>query len=459
MKARRTLHALLFLTGALPTAAQEDESRISDEVIPPRTDLVPDRPRPILELGDPFLGPGPLNRSISLPTGAELQPSILFFGTLRTAAQSFDDGNDTRGEWVSRADIFANVQFTGTERFLAGMRPLDESGEFTRYVWEPDSEDGWHDEFNGEFTTLFFEGDLGEMFPALDPSDAHPLDLGFSVGRQPISFQEGLLIEDRIDALGITRNTLLPSGTSNLRVTALFAWDEIGRDDNREDKDALLFGLFSEADLPETTLSFDAIYVDDSDGGDANGDSDALYFGAGAVQRIGHTNSSVRVLGSHTLHEESDAASKGVLLFGELSRNPTGSDDLVYATAFWGIDQFSSAARAPDVGGPLGRAGILFAAVGLGDYGAALGNRADDSFGGAVGWQTFLGDADHRRQLILEVGGRVDTEGSSRDAIATGFRLQQALGHHAILRFDGFVAGQDDVELRTGIRTELVWKF
>ncbi len=442
----------------LPRAvAAQDASRLSNVALPPQVERVPDRPRPLFELGDPFLGSGPLNEAFVLPTGAALQPSFLVFGTFRSALQTFDDGGEVTTEWASRLDLFGNLQLSGTERLLVGLRPLDDDGRFTRYRFEPGPGE-FEGELDLELSTLFFEGDLGELLPGLDERDTGRLDWGFAVGRQQLTFQDGLLVDDRIDALGVTRNTLLPAGTSNLRVTALVGWDEVHRDDNREDEDALLVGVFSEADLPRSTVSLDVVYVHDDDDDDGV-DTDALYAGAGAVQRLGHWNTTFRALASHPVHAESPAASRGQLLFAELSRTPTASDDLVYANAFWGIERFSSAARGPERGGPLGRAGILFAAVGLGSYGAPLGNDPDASIGAALGWQTFLGGDDRRRQLVLEVGGRVDTDASNREAVAGGFRYQQAAGRHAVWSLDGFVAGLDDAGPRSGLRAELALKW
>ena len=446
------------LFGQEEAGEEHDSSRISDEVVPPRVDLVPDRTPPLLELGNPFLGIGPIDEPLTFPTGAELQPALTVFGSLRTALQTFDAGAVTTTELATRLDLFGNLQLSGTERFLVGFRPLEEDGRFTRYTFEPDGPgDGYEGEVDLTPSTLFFEGDFGEIFPGLDPRDERRLDYGFAVGRQQLTFQEGMLVNDRIDSLGITRNTLLPRGGSNLRVTGLVGWNEIHRDDNREDDDALLFGLFSEADFPRSTFTLDLAYVDDTDGS-TGGSTDAFYAGAGAVQRIGHWNTAFRALTSRA-EDDTPAASDGTLLFAEVSRNPVHSDDLVYGTAFLGFDRFSSAARGPETGGPLGRAGVLFAAVGLGSYGSALGNEADDSFGGALGWQTFLDDETHRNQLILEVGGRADTDESNREAVAAGFRFQRALGSRTVLRFDGFLTGRDDLEPLAGLRCELLIKL
>lgn len=448
--------ALLACCATLPAAQGAEGPRLSDAVLPPQVELVPERPRPLLELGDPFFGPGPLREGIELPGGAVWQPSFLVYGTLRTAAQTFDDGNDALSEVATRLDLFGNLQLTGTERVLVGLRPLDTNGRFTSYVLDARTggDEGWQEHTDLKLESLFFEGELGELFPGLDAGDRHALDLGFSVGRQPILLQDGLLVDDVIDAVGVTRNALRPPGFSNLRVTALFGWDNVHRDDNRENEDALFWALSAEGDLGESTVSLDGVYVDDTDG-----ESDAFYFGAGGVQRVGRTNTALRAIASLPVHEETPQAGRGVLVFTELSCNVGASDDLVYLDAFLGLGEPSSAARARDRAGPLGRTGLLFAAVGLGRYGAALGNRADDAFGAALGWQGFLGDPDHRRQLVLEVGGRESTEDPDLGAVALGTRFEQAFGRHLALRLDGFVAGRESEAPSTGARLELAWRF
>ena len=55
------------------------------------------------------------------------------YGTARTALQTFDDGERQITEWANRLDLFGNLQLTGTERLLIGIRPLDEEGEFSGY--------------------------------------------------------------------------------------------------------------------------------------------------------------------------------------------------------------------------------------------------------------------------------------------------------------------------------------
>lgn len=425
-----------------------DSSRFSDVALPLQYDDVPPRPQPLLELGTPFMHPGPIGGGFELPTGAIWQPNFLVYGTYRTGFVGVDRGAP-QSEWANRLDLFGNLQLSGTERILVGLRPLDEDGVFSGRRHEPFSESV--DGSNTRVETLFFEGEIGEIFPALDPHDFGQKDIGFSVGRQPISFQGGQLIDDNLDVVAFTRNSLDIGDVSNLRITALFAWDDIHRGGGVEDETARLYGLLGEADLTGSTVEVDVIRSTS----DLTGD--ALFAGVSVTQRLGHLNSTVRINTSQP-DEESSATTRGTLLFSELSWTPHHSEDLVYLDAFVGLDRYSSAARNPLAGGPLGRTGILFAATGLGTVGAPLGNDADNAAGAAFGRQFIFNEG--REQLILEMGARSATDGSDQSAAAIGCRYQRAFGQHLIVAYDLYGGyreqGEDDF---VGGRVELLFKF
>lgn len=442
---------LLLMTGlclapgharAQTEGGSHSDSRISDELIPLAD--VPQRPDPLLELGDPFLGRGPISEGFELPTGAVWQPAFLAYGTFRTGVQGATQSGTDFVEAATRFDLFGNLYLTQTERILVGIRPLDDDGQFTRYTLHsdpalPDSLDGFQDELNATVRTLFFEGDFGELFPVLDPDDSGSMDIYFSVGRQPLRFQDGLLIsENAIDMVGVTRANLKPFEVVNTRVTGVFGWGDINRPNGRfnpGDGSAKLFGLFTETDTRERTVQLDAVYVraDDARG-------DGIYGGLSSTRRIGHYNNTIRILGSYPVGDETRFTRKGVLIHNEFGWTPYHTHDWVYVNLFGGIGKYRSAARGPAAGGPLGQTGVLFAAVGLGRYGAALGNRADNAVGGSVGYQWFF---DHnRKQLLLEGGARYtyDKAGlpGARDVGAIGARYQMAMGRRFVLELSGF---------------------
>jgi hypothetical protein len=438
-----------FLAECSEPEEDENESRLSDECIP-LADL-PDRPRPIIELGEPFLGTGTLGSGFTIPGGAVWQPALMAFGTLRTAIQGSGRSDGTRlMEAVARFDLFGNLYLTQTERVLVGLRPLDQDGAFTRYTIQgsspglPDAAREFEDELNYDLTTLFFEGDLGEMFPSLDNDDSAGLDIYVGVGRQPLAFQEGALLnEDAMDMVGLTRANMKIAGTVNTRITGVYAWGEINRHGiafNPEDGDAQLFGLFSEIDTRSTTVELDAAFVQSS-----NLTGDGIYAAIADTRRIGRFGNTFRVLASFPIGAETQFNSQGVLIQNQLSWTPHHNHNFWYVSVFGGINEFRSAARGASAGGPAGAAGLLFAAPGIGRAGAPLGNTVDKTVGGSLGHQIFSHDT--RKQLLIEVGGRygyddiVDGSGSVRTpptAFAGLARAQIAMRRRFVVILDAF---------------------
>ena len=492
-----------------------DESRISDEYIPLFIEGFPKRPKPLIELGQPFLGTGNIGSGFTIPGGAVWTPSFVAFGTYRGGISTIDDGAIRTFQWANRLDFFGNLALTGSERFVFGFRPLDETIDgrrlFSGYSANTPGEGGFVDQLNFDWNTvshLFFEGELGELFPGLDDDDRRGLDFGFSVGRQPISFQEGLLIHDSIDAIGITRNNFKPGNVVNLRFTGLYSWNEVNRNTpssagavrNVEAQSAHLVAGFTEMDLESMTVAVDVIYVRGGEFAGATGPvlaSDGLYAGFSVVGRpgAGFFNTALRVVTSVPLGEETpegsvlgftasglplevtNPASRGTLVFAETSWTPHHTENYFYANGFYAIDDYRAAALDPTIPGPLARAGILFEAPGLGNVPEALSATAREVVGGAFGHQRFFGGLGIRQQLVFEGGGRFSTQECPvatsmcmPHQIAGGGRYQIAVGRRGVIRVDGFAGreslrgmavgtGGDDSVFTVGARAELVVQF
>ena len=461
-----------------------------DEILVSQVRPFPKRPRTLHFFGDEFLNHGNIQPGIKIPTGAVWQPSLFAYGTLRTAWQYEQTGNQlppitdvagppiSRGEatveeLVQRLDLFFNLALTPTERIVLAFRPFDHNGNFNGYRWQVPNlvnKDDWYLRGDLDIDQFFFEGDLGEIFPGLDPKDTGAADIGFSIGRQPLSFQEGIMINDRIDAVGLTRNNLHWGNATNTRLTGVWAWDELHRGvgaQNRRRQEAKLFALFTSTDFADTTMDFDLAFVNDGvsrvrlnnntiqlEGGDL------FNVGLSFVQRIGHVstafrfNHSKRVSGEDTIH-----SSSGSVFMAETSYTMPHSYDLVYANLFVNVDQYQSVARDPSVGGPLGRLGVLFASPGIGFIGAPIENTTDhDSFGAAIGYQKFFDET--RKQVLIEVGGRDDFDDSdNRGRLGVLARYQQAIGTHYVWRVDGYYVSREGLDDKRGIRTEFVVQF
>jgi hypothetical protein len=416
------------------------------------------RPPLIYEGGDLFLGTGNLYEGFETPWGAIWQPQLWIFGTLRSAVYTFDDGVvSPSAEWGNRLDLYANLQLTGTEKIIIGIRPLDRNrlDRFSRVTFN-DNRGGDQEEFNADIRTFFFEGDLGSLFPKLDPGGYTWLDYGFTVGRQLLTFQEGILLNDEIDSVGIVRNNIRLPGVSNLRTSLLYGWNEVGRSNasNVGGTSTNIIGLFNSADTPLSSINLDFIYTIDAN---EITNEDAFYVGLSSIQRIGHFNTAFRINSSITEGGNNTRAGDGTLLSSEISFTPQSSDDIVYLNTFVSSGNFTQAGREPVVGGPLGALGILFASPSLGNFGSELNSFADDVAGFALGYEAFW--QNHRRSLTLEVAGRKDIGGDGIDSIAVGFEFRQRLLQRLQLQVDVHRSLFESRDDGYGARTELLYQF
>ncbi|MCP4846369.1 MAG: hypothetical protein GY899_00280, partial [Verrucomicrobiaceae bacterium] len=296
---------------------------------------------------NPFLGSGEISPGFETPSGAIWQPYLIIYGESRSALQTFDNGGREISEWANRLDVFANLYLTPTERINLGLRPLDSGGQFSGYRFGGTEGSGTENHLNLDIQSLYFEGDFGELFPNLDPLDQESLDYGFSIGRQPVNFQDGIMLNDSFDAIGITRSSLFLLGSSATRITGMLGINELHRGDNVIDRNALIYGLFFSSDYSKATYDLDLAYVNSS----TAAGSDGLYLGCAQTRRFGHLNSTLRANFSWALDQETSAVANGSLFTAQFSRTPTYNNDLIYLNAFAGIDNYTSAARDPATGG------------------------------------------------------------------------------------------------------------
>lgn len=404
---------------------------LSDVSIPLQE--LPERPDTLFYLGDPFFGRGPISTGFEIPTGAVWQPQFFPFGSYSTAIQTYDDGNQQVSQWVSSLDIYGNLNLTPTERLLIGFTPLDNDGEFSGYQFHPGGES--LNALNGHVQTLFFEGRFDSLFPGLKSATGNWASFDFALGRQPVSYQSGILINDTLDSLGITRTSLNFLGSSATTITGLYGWNHINRADNVRDGEAQLLGLFSTWNYPDNQIEADIVLVYDVDSNDS---SNGLNLALSSYQQFwGVLDTTFNINQSIAVGETSDRSRTGTLLFSQFNMQPPNTVDNAYMNMFWGINEYTSAARSAEAGGPLGQTGLLFAATGLGDFGPALPSDGQDMFGGSIGYERYLGSI--RRRIIFEFGGV--TQDSS---LAFGSQFEQAIGRNFFLTLGSFVSYQEN---------------
>ncbi|MFT5498705.1 MAG: hypothetical protein ACI9TH_004120 [Kiritimatiellia bacterium] len=458
-----------------PLGEVTGKPRLSDK--PAEFLSVPPRPAMPIELGCKFLGSGKLPDGFEVPGGAVWSPCFWLFGTYRTAFQTYESvgpvGRNT--EWANRLDLFANLQLTSTEKCLLGVAPLDKNRftNFSRYSFESNQgQEGGRSEAGVYVRAAFCEGDFGSLFPNLDPKGTGYSDFGFSFGRQQITFQEGIMLSDVLDSVGVVRNNLHAPGFPNIRVTGLYAFDSIDRgavSNRRRLNDGGLYGLFMQADTTASTWALDLATVrddkDDSTGGDG------YWIGLAATQRgfnpwngIGAVSTTYRINASISDGADTSQVTDGVLLSAEFMWTPHNSDDVVYINPFWGVDRYSQAGREPIQGGPLAPLGIAFASPSLGNHLSELSAFNTAVVGVAMGYQAFWDS--HRRNLVIELAGIKDTtrslfktDGAGTDGAALSIQLQQAVGQHVQLQLDAFISYIEGRSAGSGARFEVLTQF
>ena len=448
------------LADFFPIGETQETSRFSDEKIQL---LVPsdtgNRPPLIYEKGDDFLGVGELQEGFETPWGAVWQPQLWLFGTARTSLFYFDNGvRSPSSEWATRLDLFANLQLTHTEKVIIGVRPLDRNqfNRFTR-VQLNDEFGSSKIEPNLDVRTFFFEGDFGSLFPNLDPMGTKPVDVGFSVGRQALTFQNAIMINDTIDAIGLVRNNIRFAGISGMRSTAVYGWNELDRSNARTSSKSDLFGLFNSIDTPGGTKNFDIIYIDDDlEGGNS------LNVGLSSIQRIGHYNTTFRINRSFA-ERGTVKANRGTMYSSEVSWTPYKSDDIMYVNSYVVDGTYTQAGRESIVGGPLGGLGILFASPSIGNFLSELNNFTSEEAGLVIGYEAFFSDGkqanNHRRSLTLELAGIKDLGHNGFDDFAGGFEFRTRLSHRVQLQIDGSYSVLENRDDGHTIRTEIRYQF
>ena len=430
--------------------ASESSARYSDKVLGLKElkDL-PVRPTPLFELWQAYVEGGEYDYEFELPTGMVVSPGLVLFGNINTGLEITDDGvNDTDARIVTNLSLFLNLTLSGTERILLGVSPLrQENGATSHYQFEPTS--GWRNEGNARLSTAFFEGELSEMFPKIDMGGRLPLDYEIAFGRQPVVSQGGILIADTMDSVALTRSTVPLPGTNFARIGGLFAWNNVQRSNQIDDDEGELYAIFTAVEAHHSTFELDLAYIDST-----RAIGDQLNIGASLIRPfiiLEHAvDATIRLAHSHTPDDSTAQASDGTLLYASFGFAPKQTDNIVYINGFAASNSYAPAARS--AGGPLGITGLLFAPNGL--AGPGIPNRADDTVGGAIGYQMFFSPK-LRRNLIFEIGGKVEDAPNGVDRFGVAARYSQAFGQHLFFELGGFAVSQESLDEAFGLRTKV----
>jgi hypothetical protein len=252
-----------------------------------------------------------------------------------------------------------------------------------------------------------------------------------------------------MDSLAVTRSTVPLPGTNFARIGGLVAVNGVHRKSNKDDINANLFALFSEAEFHHSTAELDLVYIESE-----REKGDQFNIGGSWIRQyiiFDHAvDTTTRVAHSYAPDEETAHASNGTLLYSSLAFAPKRTDNILYMNTFAALNSYAPAAR--QTAGPLGIVGLLFSGNGL--AGSAINNGANDAYGGSIGYQMFFSGA-LRRNLIIEAGGKVDNTSGGVNRLGAQLRYSHALGQHVFFEVGGFAVTQESIDEAYGVRTKI----
>lgn len=372
---------------------------------------------------------------IERSTGAAWQPTFRIHGSQRIALLATDGDRRTRragdrSELMTRMDLFADFRLSETERIHAHLRPLDKKGRYAGTTYTPSSaRAGWEIDWDSDFEALYFEGDLGEMFPLPDLQDRESGDFGFAVGRLPVTYQNGYLVKDDMTAVRLTRTGIGMDEPSGIRIAGLWAFDDINKPSGRADNgDVHALMLSAEGGFPWGTLELDIghIFSREKRGNQVNA-------GIGWTGGVARDVYSVRANVSNH-YDQSEITGKvddfdGVLLVARYQTEFGVNHNRLYGRGFWAEGNFGRLAddgRVP----PLGPIGLSYAGVGFGGYRSALWSRPLDAAGAALGVQLFF--SEKKTNWTIELAHRRDLEPADAFGDTGGVALNTRLKHRLL---------------------------
>lgn len=432
-----------------------------------------DNPEPPIQIGRGMYDPGEIGDGIELfgPKN-RLFPSLMLFGDIRTAVAFNDNGGKEVAQIAATANLFFNLELTGTERINMLWQPMKDGAEFTRC--EFGGGDGFDDcDFVGgkEPTTLFFEGDVGAIMTSIT-DEYQSFDMPIAFGRMPLLFQNGTWLEDAFLGLAVTPFVAQNSpwlDITNFDITLFMGWDEITSDaftndaGGKADHEADMYGVAGFFDVAEGYLELGYAYLDDTEHDTGGNQSYHNITAAFSKRYFGKIANATRIIGNFGQNKPGPGREKTASGFLLLSENAwiTPSITLIpYTNFFIGKDTPQSVARAGDAGGILRNIGLSFESDNLTGF-PTLNATGHDAIGGALGVEYLFG---LEQQIVGEFAFQVpwdDKEGIQDTEVAFGVRYQRPLTNRLIFRADamyGILTGSGNADI-AGVRAELRLKL
>ncbi len=411
----------------------------------------------------PFYGPGPIPPSphwFGFTNPAT--PQFLVYGDYRAAMAYIEPGAGASfGKLANRLNLELDLKLTATERIHAFVDPFTNGTTFSG-VEVQNGDIDFINGLNGNFQTLFFEGDLGAITGGAIGVDP-PFDLPFTVGRIPLLLQNGIWMEDNLlgAAFAIPARNSAALDWSNFDVTFFAAIDEVtspafGQDDSV----AHVFGSHAFIEAYDGYLEVGYAYLDDHTGQGLGYHNLGISFQRRYFNAVSNALRCIVNAGQDPISGQQTA--NGALFIVEnvfITESPYYK--LPYANFFLGLDRPQSVARNANAQGVLRNTGINFESDNLTNY-PTLDATGNDVYGAAIGLD-LLGEGFSQQLIVeaavLQVLGDDPLRNAKGDQYALGVRYQLPLSNSWIFRTDAMYGLRENDSNISGARVELRHKF
>ena len=204
-------------------------------------------PRPVTMFQD-FLGADPIHRWPRLhwpgQDGYQWDPRLVVYGSYEMFGLAFEENGQRRDGIGHQLLIDLDFKMTATERFHVQYRPIGEKNSGGS-LWQFSNPDGYLDNSTATPDRYWFEGEFASILGGLLPNPFVPRDYHFVVGKFPYALHNGLLLNDEIQGIVLSKNTIYLGRLSNLNLQAFYGFNDV---DAFADGGAQLFGTHASID-------------------------------------------------------------------------------------------------------------------------------------------------------------------------------------------------------------------
>ena len=175
--------------------------------------------------------------------GYAWEPRFVGHGSLSLFGMALEE-NSRRQDLVGHQVVLdLDLRLTGTERFHVQFRPIGANNTGGSY-YQFSNPEQYVANTTGTPDRYWFEAELHSLVGAdFDPMAS--LDYNITVGRVPMTLHNGLLINDELHAVILSKNTLMPRNISNLNLTGIYAFNDVSA---FADNDAQMVALHAQID-------------------------------------------------------------------------------------------------------------------------------------------------------------------------------------------------------------------